>query len=213
MKFLLLLGLLPVIGSFLARKFMSSGVLRKEGDVEVSISGQELVEKVLKKGKAESVNLQVKKRPFLVLGPERLVLSPGLAASRKARDVAEAGLLAGLVLMARQQEKVVGWRTWAVKFGSAGPAFTAIAMTFGGILGRPPMGWAIGIVAAMLGLATIFLWLTLPVERAAGSVVSEMLEETPIVSRRSEGERLGKLVRASVWRRIVPGAVAWIGGK
>lgn len=213
MKFLLLLGLLPVIGSFLARKLMSSGVLRKEGDTEVSISGQELVERVLKKGKAESVNLQVKKRPFLVLGPNRLVLSPGLATSKKARDVAEAGLLAGLVLMARQQEKVVGWRTWAVKFGSAGPAFTAIAMTFGAVLSRPPAGWAIGIVAAVLGLATIVLWLTLPVERAAGNAVSEMLEETPIVSRRSEGERLAKLVRASVWRRIVPGAVAWIGGK
>ncbi|MFT6498353.1 MAG: hypothetical protein ACJAT6_000481 [Akkermansiaceae bacterium] len=213
MKFLLLLGLLPVLGSFLVRKFMSSGILRREGDVEVSLSGQELVERVLKKGKAESVNLQVKKRPFMVLGPERLVLPPRLAESKLARDVAEAGLLAGLVLMARRQEKVVGWRTWAVKFGSAMPAFTTIVMFFAIAVRAITPGMAIGIVAASLGLATIFLWLTLPVERAAASAVSEMLEETPLVLRKSEGEKLANLVRASVWRKIVPGAVAWIGGK
>jgi len=181
--------------------------------VEVSLSGQELVERVLKKGKAESVNLQVKKRPFMVLGPERLVLPPRLAESKLARDVAEAGLLAGLVLMARRQEKVVGWRTWAVKFGSAMPAFTTIVMFFAIAVRAITPGMAIGIVAASLGLATIFLWLTLPVERAAASAVSEMLEETPLVLRKSEGEKLANLVRASVWRKIVPGAVAWIGGK
>jgi Zn-dependent membrane protease YugP len=116
-------------------------------------------------------------------------------------------------LMARRQEKVVGWRTWAVKFGSAMPAFTTIVMFFAIAVRAITPGMAIGIVAASLGLATIFLWLTLPVERAAASAVSEMLEETPLVLRKSEGEKLANLVRASVWRKIVPGAVAWIGGK
>jgi Zn-dependent membrane protease YugP len=107
----------------------------------------------------------------------------------------------------------VGWRTWAVKFGSAMPAFTTIVMFFAIAVRAITPGMAIGIVAASLGLATIFLWLTLPVERAAASAVSEMLEETPLVLRKSEGEKLANLVRASVWRKIVPGAVAWIGGK
>jgi hypothetical protein len=40
-----------------------------------------------------------------------------------------------------------------------------------------------------------------------------MLDETALVARRSEGERLANLVRALGWRRIVPGAIAWIAGK
>jgi len=34
-----------------------------------------------------------------------------------------------------------------------------------------------------------------------------------LVARRSEGEAIAGLVRALGWRRIVPGAIAWIGGK
>jgi hypothetical protein len=212
-KILLLMGLIPVIISFLARKFLSDGTVRGEGGAEVSISGGEMVDRILKKGSASDVEIQVKTRPFQVLGPQRLVISSQLNESRRARDVAEAGLLAGLVLMARRQEKVVGWRIWAVKFGSAMPAFTMIVMAFALVVGKLGAGWCLGVVAATLGLATVLLWFTLPVERAAAGAVAEMLEETALVSRRSEGERLARLVKALAWRRIIPGAIAWIGGK
>ena len=212
-KFLLLLGLLPVFFSFVARKFLSDKIVRKEGGKEVSLSGLEMVERVLKQGKAGEIDIQLKKRPFMVLGPDHLVISPSLAESRRARDVAEAGILAGLVLMARRQEKVVGWRRWAVKFGSAMPAFTTIVMFFAMVMGRLSASLCFGVVAASLGLATAFLWFTLPVERAAAGTVAEMLDETALVARRSEGERLANLVRALGWRRIVPGAIAWIAGR
>ena len=179
----------------------------------MSITAHEMVERILKKGKAGDVEIQVKKRLFMVLGPTRLVVSPSLSRSKKARDVAEAGILAGLVLMARRQEKVVGWRKWAVKFGSAMPAFTMIVMAFAMVIGRLSPTLCLGVVAASLGLATAFLWFTLPVERAAAGTVADMLEETALVARRSEGEALANLVRALGWRRIVPGAIAWIGGK
>lgn len=212
-KFLLLLGLVPVFVAFVARKFLCDGILRKEGADEVSISGGEMVARILEKGKASGVEVQVKKRPFLVLGPEKLILSPALNESRRARDVAEAGLLAGLVLMARQQEKVVGWRTRTLKFGSAMPAFTMIVMAFALVSRALTAGWCLGIVAAVLGLATLLLWFTLPVERAAANAVAEILEESAVLPRRSEGEKLATLVRALAWRRIIPGAIAWIGGK
>ncbi len=212
-KFLLLLGLVPVFAAFMARKFFCDRLLRRDGGAELSLTGAEFVERIFKKGRAEGVDLQVKSRPFLVLGPERLVLSPGLAESRRARDVAEAGLLAGMVLMARQQAKVVGWRTWAVKFGSAMPAFTTIVMFFAMVMGRLSASFALSLIAAILGMATLFLWFTLPVERAAAKTVGEMLEETALVARQSEGETLASLVRAMAWRRIIPGAIAWIGGR
>lgn len=207
------MGLIPVFVSFVARKFLSDGTVRKEGEGEVSISGGEMVERILKKGKAAEVEIQVKARPFRVLGPRKLVISSHLNESRNARDVAEAALLAGLVLMARRQEKVVSWRTWAVKFGSAMPVFTMIVVAFALVMRTLTPGYCIGVVAAALGFATVMLWVTLPVERAAAGTVAEMLEETALVSRRSEGERLAKLVRALAWRKIIPGAIAWIGGK
>lgn len=212
-KLLLLLGLIPVFASFVARKFLSDRTVRMEGGGEVSISGREMAERVLNKGRAGEVEIQVKNRPFMVLGPDRLVISPLLAESKRARDVAEAGILAGLVLMARRQEKVVGWRKWAVKFGTAMPAFTMIVMAFAMVMGRLSAPLCFGVIAASLGVATSFLWFTLPVERAAAGMVADMLEETALVARRSEGETMANLVRALGWRRIVPGAIAWIAGR
>ena len=212
-KLFLMTGLVPLFGSFLARKLLSDGTVRKFGEDEVSLTGAELVERVLARGKASSVAVEIKKRPFLVLGPERLILSPSLAESKRARDVAEAGALAGMVLMARQQAKVVGWRRWATKFGSAMPVFTALVMVFAIVIGRLSPTLSIALVSASLGVATLFLWFTQPVERAGAKAVAEMLEETTLVARRSEGEKLGELVRAMAWRRIIPGAVAWIGRK
>lgn len=213
MKYVLLLGLIPLVLSFLARKFLSEGALKREGNDEVCLSGRDLVEQIFKKSGVSSVKIVEKKRPFLVLGPEKLVLSPELAESRKARDVAEAGLLAGLVLMARKQSNVVRWRAWAAKFSSAFPAFTMIVMAFALVIGRLGGSWVLAIISASFGLATILLWMTLPVERAAAGIVSDLVEETSVVSRRSDGEKLANLVRALGWRRIVPGAVAWIGKK
>lgn len=212
-KFLLLTGLIPVLVSFLTRKFLYERVVKREGGTEGTITGKDLAELILKKGKASSVELTVKKRSFVTLGPSHMVLSPEQATSKNGRQVAEAALLAGMVLMARQQEKVVGWRTWALKFSWAMPVFTTVVMIFAKVVGKVNAGWCLGVVAAVLGLSAVLLWLTLPVERAAAKTVAEMLEETALLPRRNEAERLAELVRATPWRRIIPGAIAWIGGK
>jgi len=213
MKFILLAGLIPVILSFLARKFFYERVVKREGGTLVSLSGQELAEKILKKGKAEAVDVTVRKLSFVKLGPTYLVLSPEQATSKKAERVAEAALLAGMVLMARRQKKVVGWRTWALKFSWAMPAFTTVVMAFAMVVGRVAPSWCIGVIAGVLGLSTVLLWLTLPVEKAAAMTVAEMLEETALIPRRHEAESLANLVKAMPWRRIIPGAIAWIGRK
>lgn len=174
------------------------------------MTGRDFARAVLKKGKATEVLVEEKRRPFLPLSPESLVISPKIAESRVARDVAAAGLLAGLVLMARQQEKVFGWRKWAVKFGWAGPAFTVAIVIFGALSKSFTLGIAIGILFAVLGIASIALWMTLPVEREAAKQVAHFLEESNIVARSSEAEKLAVLVRALAWSRVVPGCVEWL---
>lgn len=210
-KFLLMLGLIPLVGSFLVRKFFSDRVIKsEEGSEEVTYSGKEMVERILKLGKAADVDIQVKKRPFLPLGPDFVVIAPKMAESKEVRDVAGAALLAGMVLMARQQSQVVAWRSWAVKFGYAMPGFAIVVMVFAMVIGRLAPSMSIAIVSACLGISTILLWSTLTVEKAAAKVVSDYLEETPLVPRRNEGELIAKYLKAHSWKRIVPGAVAFL---
>lgn len=178
--------------------------------MKVSVSGRDFTRLVLEKGKASEVKIEEKRRPFLPITPGSLALSPRVAESRNAQDVASAGLLAGLVLLARQQEKVFGWRKWAVKFGWAGPAFTVAIVIFGALGKSFTLGIGIGILFSVLGIASIALWLTLPIEREAAKQVCHFLEETNIVARRSEAERLEVLVRALAWQRVVPGSVEWL---
>ena len=210
-KFLLMLGLIPLIGSFLARKFFSDRVLKsEEGGEKVTYTGKEMVERILKLGKATDVEIQVKKRPFLPLGPDLVVIPPKFAGSKEVRDVAGAALLAGMVLMARQQDRVVAWRSWAVKFGYAMPGFAIVVMIFAMVVGRLSPSMSLAIVSASLGLSTILLWSTLTVEKAAAKVVADYLEETPLVPRRNEGELITKYLKAHSWKRIVPGAVGFL---
>lgn len=203
-------GILSVIASVLIRKFFCDRVLKQVGESEVMMTGGEFARAILVKGKAEEVKMEEKRRPFLPLSAESLVLSPLMAESRAACDVASAGLLAGLVLVARQQEKVFGWRKWAVKFGWAGPAFTVAIVIFGALVKSFSVGVGIGIIFAVLGMASIALWLTLPVEREAASKVILFLEETNVVARRSEADKLALLIKAMAWQRVVPGCVEWL---
>ncbi len=210
-KFLLMLGLIPLMGSFLVRKFFSDRILKsEEGGTTVSYSGKEMVERVLKLGKAKDVDIQVKRRPFLYLGPGYLVLSPQVAESKEVRDVAGAALMAGMVLMARQQDRVVAWRSWAVKFGYAMPGFAMVVMIFAMVVGRVPPSMSIAIVSACLGLSTLLLWSTLTVEKAAAKVVADFLEESALVPRIREAELLTKYLMAHSWKRVVPGAVGFL---
>jgi Zn-dependent membrane protease YugP len=210
MKFVLMCGIFPVIASVIIRKLFYDRVAKKYGGERVRMTGEQLTRDILRMGKAENVEVILKKRPFLPLSPNKLVLHPEVGASHSVEKVAHAALLAGLVLMARRQEKVFGWRKWAVKFGWAMPSFTLAAMIFGMISGRVPPGLAVGIVFAVLGAASIALWITLPVEREAAKQVAHYLEETNLVPRRDEGELLATMVKAGAWKRVVPGCVEWL---
>ncbi len=209
-KLLLMSGILPVVGSILARKFFCDRTLIHQGGARLSLTGRQFAEEILKKACIKDVEIEEKRRPFLPLGPKRLVLSPSIAESKVAKDVAAAGLLAGLVLMARRQEKIVGWRAWAVKFGWAMPSFSIVIMAFA--IAATPLTAMMGIaiIFAILGAAAIALWLTLPVEREAAKTVALYLDESALVSRRSESDLLAELVRALSWQRLVPGCVEWL---
>lgn len=209
MKFVLILSLFPLIGVFLVRKFFCDRVLKKYEGERVSLTGKELAKRILKNGSKGPVEIEIKTRPFMILGPDKLVLSGRLADSIQAKDVAEAGLMAGMVLMAQRQTKVVGWRIWAIKSGTALPIFVALVAPFAMFFLKVIP--TIALVALALAFSAIVLTLTIAVERAAAEAVSGILKDSAIVPRQTEGEALARLVKALSWKRIVPGAISWIG--
>jgi len=204
-KLLLFAGLIPLVASLLARKFFCDRVLRRYQGEKVSPTARGFAKAVLKCGEVRGVEIVEKRRPFLVVSPDQVTLSPKIVESKLAVDVAEAGIRGALTMMARGQEKVVAWRVWAVKFSSAFPVFTALVMIFALIMSRFSGTMAIGALFFAVGLGCAALWSTLTVEREAGKLVAGFLEEKAVVARRSEADLLVKIVRALSWKRILPG--------
>lgn len=210
-KFLLLFGLLPVLGGLVARKFLSDRVSRSVPGETMGLDGRELSERILKKGGVSEVEITMKRSPFLEISPVTMRLSPVVGESKELHHLAEAALISGLVLMARQQERVVAWRVWAIKFSTAFPAFLAVVVLFAMVVAKISVSLALGLLSASLGVTTIFLWLTLPVERAAASAVAEILRHSSVIPRRDDAEKLARLVKAYAWKRVIPGALFWMG--
>lgn len=210
-KIILIFSLLPILAGLAARYFFYERIMRKLGHGAVSLDAREVARRILKKGGADDVVILEKRNPFLPVSPKYLILSKKMATSRQAKDVAEAAHLAGLVLMARREARIVAWRVSAVKFGWSFPAFSIIALVFAVFVRTIPVWWALALIALACAFATISLWLTLSVERNSAQMTARLLAESPILPRREEGEHLALLCRAQAWKRIVPGILQWIG--
>lgn len=210
-KLILILSLLPLLAGLAARHFFYERIVRHFGKGEVSLEAREVARRILKKGGAEDAEILEKRSPFLPVGPKHLVLTKKIASSRRAQDVAEAAHLAGLVLMARRESRVVAWRVSAVKFGWSFPAFSILVLVFAMIVRTVPIWWGISLIALSCAFASISLWSTLNIERNAAQMTARLLADTPILPRREEGELLARLTRAQAWKRIIPGILQWLG--
>ncbi len=203
-KFLLLVGLLPLILSFFARKYFCDRVLRRYEEEKITPSAKSFAKSVIQCGEVKGVEVVAKRRLFLRVKPDEVIIPPAIIDSKLASNVAEAGLRAGLTLMARRQKKVVDYRVWAVKFSRSLPSYTIIVVIFAWFMSGLSLGWAMGIVTFSAGLGCTMLWLTQTVEREAAKLVSIFLDEKRLINRRSESELVEKLVKARAWKRIWP---------
>ncbi len=205
-KFLILVGLIPFLGSLVVRKLGGGFYLKQsENGEKFGISGEELASQLLQKGGGGDVEVVVRDRVFEKADIDRLVLSGRQAKGEDGRSLAEVCLRVGMVLMARREQKVMAWRAWALKFSWAFPVFALVAAIFALLVGKGTLG--VGLAVASLGVSSILLWLTLGPERAGARIVAEWVEESAVMRRRDDGERLGKMVRSLVWTRVVPRAL------
>ena len=209
-KLILLLSLLPLLAALAARYFFYERIVRQFGHDEVSLEAREVAKRILKKGGAEDVEILEKNSPFLPISFKSLTLSKKIASSKQANDVADAAHLAGLVLMARRESRVVAWRVSAVKFGWSFPAFAILVLVFGVVARTIPVWWGISLTAFACALASFSLWSTLNIERVAAQMTSRLLADSPILPRREEGELLAILCRAQAWKRVLPGILTWL---
>ncbi|MGE9269126.1 MAG: zinc metallopeptidase, partial [Verrucomicrobiales bacterium] len=208
---ILIISLIPLLLALAARHFFYTRPMRRLGQSEISLSARELARRVLDRAGAKETAITEKRRLFIPLSAKNVLLQSQKAASKKAGDVANAAHLAGLILLARREEKPVVWRTSTVKFGWSFPAFTLLILAFAMVVKAVPFKMGFALVALSCAFASFSLWLTMSVERNAARATARLLEESALLPRREEAEKVALLVRAQAWKRLLPGLLQWLG--
>lgn len=214
-KIVLLVSLVPVIAGVLLRKWCCDRVLKKMEHGVTNQTGQRLAAHLLLNQKLDDeIEIVDKKKTRLIIGPPvKIQLSSG---DQKGKDILTLGRVANVVgrsLIAHEHAQLIGWREWAVRFGWAFPAFTALVVVFAIAVAKLTVMMGITVVVGALGLSSVFLLATTMVELEASKRASRLIERTGALPRSADGEEVAKCCRALAWERVVPGVLRFVTGK
>ena len=100
-------------------------------------------------------------------------------------------------------------RLRVLRFGAAGPAFALLVAVFAGIAMRGALGWIIGGVVLIAGLASLLQLMTTGVElRAAVLGMAALRKRRPAIHA-SDLDRIEEAAQAAAWRRALPASLSW----
>lgn len=204
-KLLLLFGLSLTALGVAGRKWFSDRALKQARGKSVSLTGKSLAKKLVT---GAGLKTEVAEGRRSKLGEGTLVLSPAVREEKAVLQVAEAGVLAGLVMLGRRQEQLLGWREWGLKFGWAAPAFTMVVVVFAIVVGKLPMGWGLGVISVGLGLGVLASALVAWVEWQAVGLVAKLTEARAVFHREEERVLVLKTMRGLAAKKLVPGFLA-----
>lgn len=200
-RFLLLLGILPVILGIIARKWFGERRLREHRDVRCQLDAGALAQKLCKHTKLPEPNDSGRRSRTV---GEEVSLAKGLSAQNGRVALAETGLLVGLALLARRQPELVAWRESSLKFSWAFPAFSLLVVIFA-VLAGSLTRWALPISVWALALGTISGWLAVWVDWQAASLTAKVLESQAIIAREDDRIAIERSMKALSAKHFVPG--------
>lgn len=207
-KFVLILGLVPVLLAVIARQV--ARLRRDERPVDGAPAAEELARDLLD-GAGLAVRVETGGRlalPGGAAGPLRLPVE--CVGRRDAGSLGVAVQEAGLFLLGRELAAEVAMRRRVLRFGAAGPAFGLLVAVFAGLAMRSAFGWVVAALVLVVGLACAMNLLTTGIElRAAARGVAELRRRCPRL-RRDDLERIERAAQAAAWRRALPVSLAWL---
>lgn len=205
---LLVVGLLPVLAALIARQ-VARGRSKEEGSrtLKGAPPAQELAALVLEAGGLEGT---VKAGPTVLPSLRGALRLPAdCVGGRDAQSLGVAVQEAGLRLLAKRDSEQVDMRMRVLRFGAVGPAFALMVSVFAGIAMRAYLGWIIGGVVLIAGLASVMQLLTTGVELRAAAFGMAALRKSKLPIHASDLDRIEEAALAAAWRRALPGSLAW----
>jgi len=207
-KALLVVGLLPVFAALIARQ-VARGKARGEGarTLRDAPPALEMAGLVLQAGGVEA---EVK-TGSVVLPSMRgaLRIDKDSAEGRDAQSLGVAVQEAGLRLLSVRDPEPVEMRMRILRFGAAGPAFSLLIAVFAGFAMRGALGWIIGGVVLIAGLASLLQMMTTGVELRAAALGMAALRKSKPAIHASDLDRIEEAAQAAAWRRALPASLAW----
>lgn len=207
-KALLVVGLLPVFAALIARQ-AARGKAKAEGTraLQGAPPAKELAGLILEAG---GLDVDVKPGPTALPAMRRALRLPkDLAEGRDAQALGVAVQEAGLRLLAQRDPEQVEMRMRVLRFGAAGPAFALLVAVFTGFVMRGALGWIIGGVVLIAGLASLLQMMTTGVELRAAALGIAALRKLKPAIHASDLDRIEEAAQAAAWRRALPASLAW----
>lgn len=207
-RILLIVGLLPVFAALIVRQ-VARGKAKAEGPrrLQGAPPAEELAALVLRTGGMET---EVKVGSAVLPTMRGALRIPkDCAGERDARSLGVAVQEVGLRLLGGREPEPVEMRIRVLHFGAAAPAFSLLVAVFAGIAMRGALGWIIGAVVLIAGLASLLQLLTCGVELRAAALGMATLRKARPAIHASDLDRIEEAAQAAAWRRALPASLAW----
>lgn len=204
---LLLIGsIAPFLIACLASNLIGAAAHNKKLELNKTVSS--LLNHLLQVMGEDDIEVVYVKRPLWTFTPDEILRIPAkLENSCKASDVAHAFTLLGFVLLFRKQPAPIQWRLKMVRLGNVLPLFALLIGVFTFLLAKIPLAAALAALFGSLSLCSVFLWLSISVEKEAAQLMINRVEALRILPRLSEEEKLVAAIKATPWLSLIPGAI------
>ena len=210
-RVLFLFSLISLLAAVVLRKLNGDRVLHKLRDTKLTITAEELANKMLAAVNEGDVEVKTPARLWQAaadLGPQWLSLPQEVAKGVSAHSHGIAALKVGLYILSKRKPKLIARRRWAIRFGLVFPIFTTMVTVFALVVTRFGALWALAAILASCGLAAWAQLAALTAEREAAELATVVLEKKRIFPRLSDEEAIVSATRAHAWRSILPGILS-----
>ena len=205
-RFLFLLGLIPVVIGVAFRQWFGERVLKRLPRNSTQLTAEEFLNRLTSQAKL-AMTVSSAKRTRVT--EKEFILSTQVAEAKKVISLAEVGLLFGLALLGQRQPELLRWRAWALKFSWAFPAYLLLVVIFSVAVGSF-VRWALPAVSLGVGIGTVVAFLVVWVEWQAAGLASEFLRARAIVAREDDRRAISLAMKALAASKAVPGVLRFL---
>lgn len=207
-RLIFLISAIPLIAGGAAAQLLGFRVLRRNFETHLDVDS--FLAKLKQAANCDDIKIVYSSKLWLDSSGAKdgqVVLHQKLKEKKDANSLALAAIQFGLCLLRVEHKATVEWRQKMVKSGYVLPVFVMMVGLFTSLVGKMPAKIALAAIAASFGFVTTMLWLSMPVEKEAASLVIQFIEKHRLFSRIHEEEAVVNAIKATCWASLLPGSL------